>query len=66
MAHQWWGNHVGWESYRDQWISEGLAEFSSMVALESIEGQASANQQWQRSLERLTEPGPVGRPAHRR
>jgi len=22
IAHQWWGNTVGWISYRDQWMSE--------------------------------------------
>ena len=29
VAHQWWGHLVGWETYRDQWISEGFAEFSA-------------------------------------
>jgi len=27
VAHQWWGNQVGWASYRDYWIIEGLAEY---------------------------------------
>ena len=27
IAHQWWGNRVGWRSGRDQWLSEALAEF---------------------------------------
>lgn len=30
-AHQWWGHRVGWKSYRDQWLSESLAEYSSMM-----------------------------------
>jgi aminopeptidase N len=30
-AHQWWGNKVGWRSYRDQWLSEGFAEYSSLL-----------------------------------
>src|SRR5262249_46562773 len=25
-AHQWWGDLVGWKSYRDQWIVEALSE----------------------------------------
>ncbi len=29
MAHQWWGHMVGWKTYRDQWLSEGFAEFSA-------------------------------------
>ncbi len=28
VSHQWWGHRVGWKSYRDQWLSEGFAQFS--------------------------------------
>jgi hypothetical protein len=34
-AHQWWGDLVMWSSYRDQWIVEALANYSSMMVLES-------------------------------
>jgi aminopeptidase N len=30
-GHQWWGNIVGWRSYRDQWLSEGFAEYSGIL-----------------------------------
>lgn len=30
-SHQWWGNVVAWRSYRDQWLSEGFAEYSGML-----------------------------------
>ena len=33
-AHQWWGDLVLWKSYRDQWISEGLANYASLLMLE--------------------------------
>ena len=33
-AHQWWGDLVLWQSYRDQWISEGLANYASLLMLE--------------------------------
>ncbi len=33
-AHQWWGDLVFWKSYRDQWLSEGLANYSSLMLLE--------------------------------
>jgi len=33
-AHQWWGDFVFWQSYRDQWIGEGLANYSSLLILE--------------------------------
>ena len=39
VAHQWWGHLVGWSSYRDQWLSEGLAQYSALMYLESeVEG----------------------------
>lgn len=31
IAHQWWGHLVGWESYRDQWISEAMANYASLL-----------------------------------
>jgi Peptidase family M1 domain len=34
-AHQWWGDLVGWGSYRDQWMIEALANYSSMMLLRS-------------------------------
>ena len=30
-SHQWWGNIVSWRSYRDQWLSEGFAEYSGLL-----------------------------------
>ncbi len=33
-AHQWWGDLVGWEGYRDQWFSEGLANYSALMMLQ--------------------------------
>ncbi|HEV8630308.1 MAG TPA: M1 family aminopeptidase [Thermoanaerobaculia bacterium] len=34
VAHQWWGHQVAWASYRDQWLSEGFAEYSAMMFVE--------------------------------
>ncbi len=34
-AHQWWGDLVMWSGYRDQWIVEALANYSSMMVLEA-------------------------------
>ncbi len=31
VAHQWWGAAVHWEGYRDQWISEGFANYSAAL-----------------------------------
>jgi hypothetical protein len=34
-AHQWWGDLVMWSGYRDQWLVEALANYSSMMILEA-------------------------------
>ncbi len=33
-AHQWWGDLILWSSYRDQWLVEGLANYSALLVLE--------------------------------
>jgi hypothetical protein len=33
-AHQWWGDLVTWTTYRDQWLSEGLANYSALMMLQ--------------------------------
>ena len=33
-AHQWWGDLVLWSSYRDQWFSEGLANYCSLMMVQ--------------------------------
>lgn len=37
MAHQWWGHLVGWKTYHDQWLSEGVSEFASSLYLRQFE-----------------------------
>jgi aminopeptidase N len=36
VSHQWWGITVDFESYRDQWLSEGFASYSSLMYLQTI------------------------------
>ncbi|MBM3284532.1 MAG: hypothetical protein FJY81_01530, partial [Candidatus Aminicenantes bacterium] len=38
IAHQWWGQGVTWARYRDQWLSEGLAQFASALYIRSKYG----------------------------
>lgn len=33
-AHQWWGDLVVWKTYHDEWLTEGLANYSSLLLLE--------------------------------
>jgi hypothetical protein len=35
VAHQWAGHLIGWGSYRDQWLSEGLAQYLALLYLEA-------------------------------
>ena len=34
IAHQWWGDLITWDTYRDQWFSEGLANYSALMMLQ--------------------------------
>jgi hypothetical protein len=34
VAHQWWGQTVGFRGYRDQWMSEGFADESASIFLQ--------------------------------
>jgi aminopeptidase N len=35
LAHQWWGQAVGWKNYHEQWLSEGFAQyFAALYARE--------------------------------
>ena len=36
VAHQWWGHTVGFNSYRDQWMSEGFADFSASLFIQLV------------------------------
>ena len=42
IAHQWWGQMVGFRSYRDQWMSEGFADFSASLFLQHAYGNKSS------------------------
>jgi hypothetical protein len=34
VAHQWWGDLITWNSYRDQWFSEGLSNYCAMMMMQ--------------------------------
>jgi hypothetical protein len=38
IAHQWWGNLLGWKTYHDQWLSEGLATYAAALDLSRQKG----------------------------
>lgn len=46
VAHQWWGSVVGWSTYRDQWISEGLANYLALMFADSRQPERNTLQEW--------------------
>lgn len=38
LAHQFWGQSVGWKSYHEQWISEGFAQYFALLYAERHSG----------------------------
>jgi len=46
MAHQWWGHHVGWDSYRDVWLSEGFSQFTAALAVQHTRGWRAYREHW--------------------
>jgi aminopeptidase N len=44
IAHQWWGQGLSWGSYHDQWLSEGLAQFASVIYLREKYGERTYSQ----------------------
>ena len=43
-AHQWWGNRVTADSYRDYWLMESLANYSALLYLEKSKGLRDAEE----------------------
>jgi aminopeptidase N len=60
IGHQWWGNTVGWISYRDQWMGEGFAEFSASLFLQAVYKDGSYDRFWEHELKLLTEKDDKG------
>ena len=61
VAHQWWGNTVGFSSGRDQWMSEGFSDMSASLYLTLIEKNPKKFQQfWNDERELLLEKNAQG------
>jgi hypothetical protein len=62
MAHQWWGQAVGWQNYHEQWLSEGFAQYFAGLYAKHYRGDqvfTSVLRQWRKwSLDR-SDQGPV-------
>lgn len=60
FAHQWWGHHVGWASYHDQWLSEGFAEFTAGLVLQQTSGVGRYNRFLENARQRVLEKPRLG------
>ncbi|HEV8211486.1 MAG TPA: M1 family aminopeptidase, partial [Vicinamibacterales bacterium] len=38
LAHQWWGQAVGWRNYHEQWLSEGFAQYFATLYAQHQKG----------------------------
>jgi aminopeptidase N len=38
IAHQWWGQAVGWKNYHEQWLSEGFSQYFAALYAEMSRG----------------------------
>lgn len=64
VAHQWWGIGVDFASYRDQWLSEGLSNFSGLwylqVARKDPKPYFNQLRTWKTSIiDRSEDAGPI-------
>jgi hypothetical protein len=62
VAHQWWGNLVTFDSYRDEWLSEALANYSALLYLEKLKGAKAVEAVLEEYRKRLLREGPDGQP----
>ena len=61
VAHQWWGQTVGFRSYRDQWMSEGFANASAAIFLLATRPKPNDYLDfWKQQLQLITEKNSMG------
>jgi hypothetical protein len=57
VAHQWWGSVVGWDNYRDQWITEALPNYIALAGADAEKPGTHLLTQWlDRYRKDLTSP----------
>jgi hypothetical protein len=55
-SHQWWGDLVLWRSYRDQWLSEGFADYSGLLYTQKRDKTSSEKELIKRARDNLKNP----------
>jgi hypothetical protein len=41
LAHQWWGQAIGWANYHEQWLSEGFAQYFAALYSQERHGEGT-------------------------
>ena len=62
VAHQWWGQAVGWKNYHEQWLSEGLAQYFAALYAAEDRGPAMLDTLltgMRKSIEPYLDQGPI-------
>jgi len=62
LAHQWWGQAIGWKNYHEQWMSEGFAQYFAALYAERERGPesfAAVLRQMRRWAVKMSPQGPV-------
>lgn len=62
IAHQWWGQAIGWRNYHEQWLSEGFSQYFAAMYAGHARGaatMASVLRQMRRTAIEATEQGPI-------
>jgi hypothetical protein len=62
LAHQWWGQAVGWKNYHEQWLAEGFAQYFAAMYAQKTRGErvfADMLRQFRRWSIEQSSQGPV-------
>ena len=62
LAHQWWGQAVGWRNYHEQWLSEGFAQYFAALYARQARGETvfvDMLRQFRRWALAETDEGPI-------
>jgi hypothetical protein len=62
LAHQWWGQAIGWKNYHEQWLSEGFSQYFAALYAQKTRGDrvfADMLRQFRRWALSESDQGPV-------
>ena len=62
LAHQWWGQAIGWKNYHEQWLSEGFAQYFAALYAAHEGGAAAITpmlRQMRKTAMEFADQGPV-------